>query len=140
MRTQQSFNNCSDIWQLKIMASIVKRQDVTPNDNVSLLSMEILNSLLLRCKKTMSTRMHERKFLMRKFLFESNLNFLQDFCLTSLQELIQLVVYFDLPLGLLAEPLSLENANLLQFMFEIKNRHSNLNSEFILNLWKMLKD
>jgi len=138
------FNNSTDLWQLKIMSVLVKKQLANASattDSISILSIEILNSLLMRLKMLMSRRMKERKHVLRTFLAERNLNFVTDFCLSSLQELIQLVIYFGLSLNFLEEPLNLENVNLMQFMYELKKRQGvSLDPEFAINLWKLVKD
>lgn len=132
---------CSDVWQLKIISAIMKKlENSTPE--AAILSTEILNSLLMRCKMTMDKQFKERKLLLRNFLVEKNLNFLHELCPSVIQELLQLVVYYELPLNFINEPLNLENVNLIQFMFEMKKR-KNLESQredFILNLWNLLKN
>lgn len=90
----------------------------------------------------MSKRLVEQKPLLRQFLIEKNLNFLQEHSTKSIQELMQLVIFFDLPLNFLNEPLDLSNVNLVQFMFEIKKRQfaESPSAEFISQLWNLLKN
>lgn len=123
------------------MNAIVKKLETSPPEAV-LLSTEIINSLLMRFKIVMDRRFKERKLLLRSFLLEKNLTFLQELCPAAIQELLQLVVHYDLPLNFLSEPLNLENVNLIQFMFEIKKRQFGdpQREDFILNLWNLLKN
>lgn len=145
MKHARNFHNVTDVWQLKIMNALVNKQQTsegTLSDNAALLSMEILNSLLMRYKMVMSKRLVEQKPLLRQFLIEKNLNFLQEHSTKSIQELMQLVIFFDLPLNFLNEPLDLSNVNLVQFMFEIKKRQfaESPSAEFISQLWNLLKN
>lgn len=123
------------------MNAIVKKLETSPPE-AALLSTEIINSLLMRFKIVMDRRFKERKLLLRSFLVETNLTFLQELCPAAIQELLQLVVHYDLPLNFLSEPLNLENVNLIQFMFEIKKRQiaDPQREDFILNLWNLLKN
>lgn len=122
-------------------ALVKKQQDSMTGDNTALLSPEIVNSLLMRYKMLMEKSFKEQKHLLRSFLIDKNLNFIQECCTTSIQKLMQLVVYYDFPMNFLNVPLNLEKVNLLQFMFEIKKRQNveTLNTEFVMNLWNMLK-
>lgn len=122
-------------------ALVKKQQDSMTGDNTALLSPEIVNSLLIRYKMLMEKSFKEQKHLLRSFLIDKNLNFIQECCTTSIQKLMQLVVYYDFPMNFLNVPLNLEKVNLLQFMFEIKKRQNveTLNTEFVMNLWNMLK-
>lgn len=127
------------------MNALVKKQqsgEVTAVDSSVLLSMELLNSLLIRFKAIMDSRLKEQKPLLRRFLVEKNINFLQEYCTVSVQELVQLVVFYNLPLNFLNETINLDNINLVQFMFEMKKRQSAepLTADFLLNLWKLLKN
>lgn len=137
-------SSCTDIWQLKIMNSLVKKQQKNEagTDNTALLSMEILNSLITRFKIVMEGKLKKRKPMLSSFLAEKNLNFLQDRCVASIQELVHLVVFFDLPLNFISEPLHLDNINIIQFMFEIKNRFdtADLSADFMITLWNILKN
>lgn len=144
MKYDKSSSSCTDIWQLKIMSSLVKKQQKIENgsDNTALLSMEILNSLLTRFKMIMDGKLKKRKPMLRNFLAEKNLSFLQERCVASIQELVQLIVFFDLPLNFFNEPLNLSNINIIQFMYEIKNRFTNveLSADFMITLWNILKN
>lgn len=127
------------------MNALVKKQQISEGSTVesgALLSNEVLNSLLVRFKMIMQQRMKDRKYLLRNFLVEKNLNFLQDYCAPSIQELVQLAVFFDLPLNFLPDPLNLTNVSLVQFMFEIKKRQiaNPPSTDFILNLWNLLSN
>ncbi|CRK87591.1 CLUMA_CG001388, isoform A [Clunio marinus] len=141
---QYHSSNCSsDIWQMKIMNELIKKQQANngASDSSSLLSLEILNSLLMRFKMLIDKKFFERKSSIRQFLMKKDLNFLQDSCFQSVNELMQLVIFYDLPLNYINETLDLSNINLFQFMFEIKKRqHDSTSTEFFLNLWKILKD
>lgn len=123
------------------MNALVKKLETSPPD-VALLSTEILNSLLMRFKMVMDRRFKERKVLLRSFLVEKNLNFLQELCSVAIQELLQLVVFYDLPLNFLQESLNLDNINLIQFMYEIKKRQTSepQGEDFILNMWNLLRN
>lgn len=144
MKYDKSSSSCTDIWQMKIMSSLVKKQQKIEggSDNTALLSMEILNSLLTRFKMIMDGKLKKRKPMLRNFLAEKNLNFLQERCVASIQELVQLVVFFDLPLNFFNELLNLENINIIQFMYELKNRFTNveLSADFMITLWNILKN
>lgn len=144
MKYDKHSSSCTDIWQLKIMNSLVRKQQKSEggSDNTALLSMEILNSLLTRFKLIMDGKLQERKPMLRSFLAEKNLNFLQDRCVASIQELVQLVVFFDLPMNFINEPLNLDNTNIIQFMFEIKNRFNtaDISADFMITLWNVLKN
>jgi hypothetical protein len=89
----------------------------------------------------MDKRLMEHKHMLQSFLLEKDLNFLQENCAASIQELMQLVIFFDLPLKFLSEPLSLDNVNLVQFMFELKKRQNfeSLPTSFVLSLWNLLR-
>lgn len=123
------------------MKTLARKLETSPPD-AALLSTEILNSLLMRFKMVMDKRYKERKLLLRNFLVEKNLNFLQELCTSTIQELLQLVVFYDLPLNFFSEPLNLDNVNLIQFMFEIKKRQTAepQGEDFILNLWNLLRN
>lgn len=127
------------------MNALVKKQQAgegTTVDSSALLSLELLNSLLIRFKMVMDERFREQKPLIRSFLVEKNLNFLQKHCATKVQELVQLVVFYNLSLNFLSESLNLDNINLVQFMFEMKQRQiaEPATAEFLLFLWKSLKN
>ena len=127
------------------MNALVKKQqknDNTTSDNTALLSVEILNSLLIRFKMIMDERLKGCKAMLKNFLVEKNLNFLHECCASSVQDLVQLVVFFDLPLNYINEPLNLESINLIQFTFEIKNRLNvvDASSDFMIALWNILKN
>lgn len=126
------------------MQALVKNQqehEVSTAENAALLSMEILNSLLMRFRIVTDKRLNEHKSLLKSFLTERSLNFLQNFDTSSIQELMQLVVFYGLSLNFL-ETINIGNINLIQFMFELKKRQKlePLNAEFILSLWKLLKN
>lgn len=145
IKNHNNFSNCSEIWQLKIMSELVKKKQATDNpqsDSSTLLSLEILDSLLKRFKMLMEEHLKLNKLLLRKFLMEENLSFLQDECVSTIQELFQLITFFDLPQNFMNEPLNLENVNFLQFMFEIKKKQAteSLDVDFAFNLWKLLKN
>jgi hypothetical protein len=133
--------SCIDVWQLKIIAAIVKKLENSSPD-AAILSTEILNSLLMRFRMAMDRQFNDRKLLLRNFLLEKNLNFLQELCPSVVHELLQLVVFFDLPLNFVKEPLNLDNVNLIQFMFGMKKRQGmeGQRDDFVLNLWKLLKN
>jgi hypothetical protein len=125
---------CSDVWQMKIMNALAKKLET--------LYTEILNSLLMRFKMIMDKRFKERKLLLQSFLVEKNLNFLQECCAVTIQEILQLVVFFDLPLNFLSEQLNFDNVNLIQFMFEIKKRQlaEPKGEDFFMNMWNLLRN
>lgn len=127
------------------MNALVKKQQagegISP-DSSALLSMEMLNSLLIRFKVVMDERLKEQKSLLKRFLTEKNLNFLQDHCTASVQELMQLVVFFNLPMNFIDQSLNVDNVNIVQFMFEMKARQlaEPLPADFLFILWKLLKN
>lgn len=113
------------------------------NDQASMIiSTEILNSLLIKTKMIMNKKIIEQKNLLRKLLVEKNLNFLQESsCIASIEELMLVAVYYDLPLNIFDNSINLEKMNLLQFFTEFKKRkvhQKEMESEFVLNLWKMI--
>lgn len=139
---RRSSRNCTDVWQLKIMQVIMKNQQENEGslvDSSALLSLEILNSLSMRFKMVMEKRLLENKSELGRFLIEKNLNFLQSFDLASIKELMQLVVFYGFSSNFL-ETLDVGNINLVQFIFELKKKQKSLNSDFILSLWKLLKN
>jgi hypothetical protein len=126
------------------MNTLVKKQqfsESSPPENTSVLSMEVLKSLLMKFRMLMDEKLREHKLMLKSFLIESKTSFLQEHCPESIPELVRLAVFYDLPMNFLNEPLNLENVNLLQFMFEIKKRKvsQHLSSDFIVNLWNVLK-
>jgi hypothetical protein len=144
IKNRQYSSSSIDIWQLKIMKALVKKQqasDCIVAENTSVLSMEILKSLLMKFRLLMDERLQEQKLLLKSFLEENKLSFLQEQCAASIQELVKLVVFYDMRLNFLSEPLNLENVNLLQFMFEVKKRQASQSSssDFVANLWNVLK-
>lgn len=117
-------------------------QQVMQN-SVWILSIELLTSMLLKYDTVLAERKEEMKFLLRNFLAETNLDFLQEFCLDVLHQLGMLIVYYNLPLNFVNKPLNLVNVNVVQFMYEMKNREikleHNYDVDFLLNLWHLLK-
>ena len=73
---------------------------------------------------------------------EKNLNFMQELCPRAVHDLLQLVVFFELPLHFIKEPLNLDKVNLIQFMFGMKKRQNlgTQREDFVLNLWNLLKN
>lgn len=126
------------------MNALVKKQQshaVTSSDSSALLSQELLSSLLMRFEMEMEKRFKEQKLLLRTFLAESNLNYLQELCDSSVKELVQLVVFYDLPLNLFNNAIDFGSFNLFKFMFEIKNRQAEPSDvDFQMNLWSLLED
>lgn len=124
------------------MSALVKKQQASETDSTTLLSIEILNSLLMKFKMLMDKNVVQRKPLLRNFLLEKSLNFLQEFCAPAIQELMQLVIFYDLPMNFHSEQLNLENVNFIQFLAEIKERQGleTTSAEFILNLWRLLRN
>lgn len=134
---------------MKIIESLVHQIQITiPKDAVNrsttLMSTEILKALLLNFSQTMNHQKNEQKFLLKTFMFEKNLNFLQEFCVKSLNQLSDLIVYFNIPLSLFNESSNLENISFVQFMSEMKKRfvlhQLPVDHKFILNLWHLLKE
>lgn len=104
--------------------------------------MELLSSLLMRFEMELEKRFREKKLLLKIFLTQLNLNFLQEYCESAIRELTQLVVFYDLPLNLLNTSIDLGNLNLFKFMLEVKNRKTAEPSDvdFQLNLWNLLEN
>lgn len=126
------------------MQALVKSQqehEKSFGDGAALLSIEILNSLLMRFRLVMEKRFKEQKKLLSSFLNEANLIFLQDSDANSIQELMQLVVFYELSSNFL-ESINTGEINLIQFMFELKQRQKlePFNAEFVVNLWNLLKN
>lgn len=126
------------------MQALVKKLQMnegTLGDSSALLSMELLNSLLMRFKMAMDEKLKQQKTLLRSFLIEKNLKFLCEQSANEIRELIQLVVFFNIPMNFLNETISLQNVNLLQFMFEMKKRQVQpLSADVLRNLYKLLLD
>lgn len=144
VKTQKNFSNCTDIWQIKIMNALVKKQQSyvgTSSDSWALLSLELLNSLLMRFEMEMEKRFKVHKLPLRNFLVQPNLMFLHDYCESLVQELIQLVVFYDLSLNFFSNDIDVSSLNLFKFMFELKNRQNAAlpDVDFQMNLWNLLK-
>lgn len=110
------------------------------NDITALISAEILSSLLQRFKMAIDEKLKSSKKLLRRVLVEKEVKFLQEYSLRDLRELVQLMIFYGVHLGFISEPLNLANVNIIQFMFEIKNRISAQDPDFAIDLWKILKD
>lgn len=135
-------NSCS-IWQIKIISMLnIKYPQTRLTSNDYLLSLEILNPLLLKYQLAMEKKRNEMKFLLRNFLMQKDLNFLQDFCLNSLGKLTDLIIYYNLPLNLFKEGVEFEKFNYLDFMSAMRNGEKSLplDTEYALNVWKLMKD
>lgn len=105
----------------------------------SLLSNEILRSLLVKAKIIMNEKLSQKKHLIKQLLYAKDSNFLQDFCMSSIVELMQLATYYDLSFNLLDDSLNIEQMSLLQLIVEFKKRDTqHKETEFIANLWKIL--
>ena len=125
------------------MNALVKKQQVATvgptSDSNALLSSELLSSVLMRFDIEMEKQLQEKKLLLRTFLTEPSLHFLQEHCDSSIKELLQLVVFYDLSLNMFNNTINIGNLNLLKFMFEIKNRQA-ADIEFQMNLWNLLEN
>lgn len=112
-------------------------------NSVWILSIELLTSMLHKYDTVMRGKKEEMKFLLRNFLAEKNLDFLQEFCVDALQQLGMLIIFYNFPLNFINKPLNLENVNVVQFLYEMKNRdnltHHQYDQDFLLNLWHLLK-
>lgn len=142
-----SFNNCTSIWQLKIIEALMKQLANSPNRKSkieNLVSIEIVNALLLKFTKVMDQRLSESKFQIKSFLFEKNLNFLQDFCLNSLNKLSDLLVFYNFPLNWFDETVNFENVSFMQFLFEMKQKFAAqkqpVDHQLLMSLWNLLKE
>lgn len=116
---------------------------VAMRNSVWILSVELLTSMLLKYGTVMDEKKEEMKLLLRQFVSEKSLDFLQEFCVDSLQQLGILIIYCNFPLNFIDKPLNLQNVNFIQFIYEMKNRDSlkpyQYDQEFLLNLWHLLK-
>lgn len=146
VKHQKQNNNSSDVWQIKIMKALVWNQPQSQTgmqNSVWILSIELLTSMLHKYDTVMGGKKEEMKFLLRNFLAEKNLDFLQEFCVDALQQLGMLIIFYNLPLNFINKPLNLENVNVVQFLYEMKNRdnltHHQYDHDFLLNLWHLLK-
>ena len=107
--------------------------------STSLLSNEILRSLLAKAKVIMNEKLSQQKHLIKQLLPAKDSNFLQSFCLPSISELMQLATYYDLTFNLLDDSLKIEQMSLLHLIVEFKKRDTqHKDTEFIANLWKIL--
>lgn len=134
---------------MKIISSLVKHLQSTVDEKASnkgetLMSNEILSSLLLNFDQKMGQHKNEMKFLLKNFVFEKDLIFLQDYCVKSLNKLSDLILYFNVPLNLFSRSSNLDEISFMQFMFEMKRRflqrNQRVDRNFIINLWNLLKE
>lgn len=141
------FNNATSIWQMKIIEAVMKQLAKTPNRGSkieNLMSTEIVGALLLKFSKVMDQRLDSSRFLLKSFLFEKNLNFLGDFCLESLNNFSDLIVFYNLPLNSFEENVNFENVGFVQFLFEMKKKlalqQQPIDHKLLLHFWKLLRD
>ncbi|KAG5683225.1 hypothetical protein PVAND_012519 [Polypedilum vanderplanki] len=129
----------TDVWQLKILNILMhNRMHKECDSKSSLVSTEILNSLLMKIKSIINNRIEQQKYLLKKFLTQKSLDFLhQEACLPTIEQVLLFTNFFDLPFALFSS-LNSENINLLQFIVEYKKRHSTTDTEFLSNLWKIV--
>lgn len=134
---------------MKIISSLVKHLQSTVDEKAfnkgeTLMSNEILSSLLLNFDQKMGQHKNEMKFLLKNFVFEKDLIFLQDYCVKSLNKLSDLILYFNVPLNLFSRSSNLDEISFMQFMFEMKRRflqrNQRVDRNFIINLWNLLKE
>jgi hypothetical protein len=131
----------ADLWQLKIMNALMNtHQDRLKinHSKSSLISTEIISSLLIRVNNLMKVKLEERKTLLRKLISAKDLNFLHEISSSVVEELVMLADFYDLPLNLIdSSAVNVQHMNLMQFLMDFKKL--NRDSEFVINLWKMLK-
>jgi len=113
--------------------------NATEQSSSSILSNEILRSLVAKAKVIINEKLSQQKHLIKQLLYAKDLNFLQDFCMSSITELMQLATFYDLSFNLFDDSLKIEQMSLLQLIVEFKKRDSqHKETEFIANLWKIL--
>lgn len=128
-----------DVWQIKILGIIMRNRMLQESETKSsLISNEIMSSLLTRVSLMMNKKVKKQRNLLKQLVVQKNLDFLREMCLPSIEELLLLTNYYDLPLNLISNSINIDKMNLLQFMIEFKQRSPQKNVEFILNLWKIL--
>lgn len=138
---QSNTSNSCSIWQIKIISVLNnKYPQVRLNRSDYLLSPEIVNPILLKYQLEMEKKRNEMKFLLRNFLIKKDINFLQEFCLNALEKLTDTIIFYDLPLELFTEGVKFDKINYLDFMLAMKRKKQPLDTEFALNVWKLMKD
>lgn len=133
----------SDVWQLKLLTCLMQNKlfpmSSSQEQSNSLVSVEIVRSLLTKTKMIMNEKMNEQKHVVKQLLFAKDLNFLQDFCMQSVSDLMLLATYYDLPLNIFNDSLNVAKLSMIQFIVEFKKRDfQHKETEFISSLWKML--
>lgn len=109
-------------------------QEVLPTDVGSLLlAPELLNSLMKKIEMMLDKKNSQNKDMLKKILSEKDLSFLQGLDIKSIEHLMLMADYGDIPLQLCER--ELKPMNLLQFLFEFKKNQLGT-TNFISNFWK----
>jgi hypothetical protein len=129
----------NEIWQLKLFRMLMGHKLMKQEAKLSMVLPEILKSLLLKIKVTTNKQIIEQKRILKQIIVQNNLDFLQRMDMATVAKILMLANYFELPLALYHTYNPVKNVNVLQFLLEFKKRHpTNEDSEFPLNLWKIL--
>lgn len=116
-----------DIWQFKLVETIINRKVGN-----FLLSTEHLTALLKMIQTQMDKALINNAGLLQRYLFSSNVNFLQEVNeIRTLKEIAVMVTYFDLPINVM-NYIDLCGAsgqpNMLRLLVELKKLKFDLKS------------
>ena len=92
---------------------------------------------MLRFRILADKKLSKNKSVLKRVLTEKNLEFLHDYDLFVVEELVQLVVLFGISLNFYTDDIDVSKTNLIHFLHEMKKRGI-VNSEFIKSIWKIV--
>lgn len=97
-----------DVWQLKIIAALLQRQQrsgahAASTSGGALLSGEIVGSLLERFAGHMDALSHMYRAQLKQFLYASSCQFLMHYEPARLADIVALLTYYELPMNVMAQ-------------------------------------
>lgn len=125
MNRLKSEPRANDVWQIKIVRTILRHQR-----NEMLLSTEHLNSLLQLTENHMENILEQRKQQLREFMISSNIGFLKHLQpqMETLMQIASTIVFYNIPGNLFDGTTDAMFANYLQLLNALKRARIDTNT------------
>lgn len=93
--------DCADIWQFKILSSILQRSSPTTTSSQVLLSHEIMRSHIDRIALRMASWSTQYRTLLQRFLCSSSCIFMYESDPSTLAHMSALITFYDMPINVM---------------------------------------